>query len=163
MTHNDNRRSDGRRGTVLVISLSSAFVEIVGDMLVDSGFALATATSAEPAWLSVTRTQPVLVICDGNSPDEMVGRLTPETIVRRLPLLMLGMSDRQKSARAGIMPTAGITWLQFPLSRSAFQAAIDELLAPRPAVSRYVELSGAGVTLDAGFVIRALDEATRPR
>jgi hypothetical protein len=61
------------------------------------------------------------------------------------------------------MPTAGITWLQFPLSRSAFQAAIDELLAPRPAVSRYVELSGAGVTLDAAFVIRALDEATRPR
>jgi DNA-binding NtrC family response regulator len=163
MSQNDNRRSDGRRGTVLVISLSSAFVEIVGDMLVDSGFELATAMSAEPAWLSVTRTQPVLVICDANSPDEMVGRLTPETIVRRLPLLMLGMSDRQKSARAGIIPTAGITWLQFPLSRATFQAAIEELLTPRPAVSRYVELSGAGVTLDAGFVIRALDEATRPR
>ena len=162
MSHNDNRRSDGRRGTVLVISLSSAFVEIVGDMLVDSGFTLATSMSAEPASLSVTRTQPVLVICDGSLPDEMVGRLIPETIGRRLPLLMLGMSDQQKSARAGSVPIAGITWLEFPLSRAAFQAAIDALLAPRPVAGRSIALSGAGVTLDAGFVIRALDEATRP-
>ncbi|HEV8216124.1 MAG TPA: hypothetical protein VGP95_09830 [Gemmatimonadaceae bacterium] len=163
MSQNDDRRSDGRRGTVLVISLSSAFVEIVGDMLIDSGFELATAMSAEPSWLSVQRTQPVLVICDGSSQEETVGRLIPETIVRRLPLLMLGMSDRRKLARAGNIPTTGVAWLQFPLSRAAFQSAIDELVTPPPAVGRYVALSGAGVTLDTGFVIRALDEATRPR
>jgi len=161
MSQNDNRRSDGRRGTVLVISPSSAFVEIVGDMLIDSGFELATAMSAEPAWLSVTRTQPVLVICDGSSQEETVGRLLPETIVRRVPLMMLGMSDRQKSARAGSVSTAGIAWLQFPLSRDAFQSAIDELVTPLPPVGRYVALSGAGVTLEAAFVVRALDEATR--
>lgn len=163
MDHNDVGRSESRRGTVLVISLSSAFVEIVSDMLTEGGFEVATAMSAEPAWLSVTRTQPMLVICDANSPDEMVGRVVPETIVRRLPLLMLGMTDRQKSARAGMLPTAGITWLEFPLARDAFQAAIDELVTPPPSVGRNVTLSGAGVTVEAGFVMRSLDDLSRPR
>jgi DNA-binding NtrC family response regulator len=161
MNRRENARSESRGDTVLVISLSSVFVEIVGRMLIEGGFEPATAMPAEPAWRSVARTRPTLVICDGNSPDEMVGQLIPETIVRRLPLLMLGMTDRQKSARAGSMPTAGITWLQFPLARDAFQSAIDELLTPLASVSRHITLAGAGATMDAGFVVRSLDDVSR--
>jgi len=162
MSRNDNRWSESRRGTVLVISRSSAFVEIVGGMLIDGGFDRATATSAESAWLSETRTHPVLVICDASAPEEMVARLIPETIMRRLPLLLLGMTDGQTSGRARHMP-AGMNWLQFPLARAAFQSAIDELVAPAPSVGRDVVLSGGGVTVETGFLMRSLDEISHPR
>ena len=62
-----NRHIDGfvdSRGTVLVASGSSLFMNIVGDMLVDCGFTAAFPAESEAASLSVTRTQPALVICD---------------------------------------------------------------------------------------------------
>jgi len=147
---------------VLVISRSSAFVEIVGGMLNDGGFDCARAASPESAGLFETPIHPVLVICDGSGSEEMVARLISETIARRLPLLLLGMIDGQTSGRAGGMP-AGVSWLQFPLDRAAFQSAIDELVAPVPSVGRDVVLSGGGVTVETGFLVRSLDEISHPR
>lgn len=156
--HHD-RRSDIRRSTILVTSNSLAFVQIVGDMVSSSRFTVAIMMPAEPAWLSLTRTQPVLVICDAGVPQDSVRRLITETLARRLPLLMLGMTEEQESARERRLPT-GVAWLPFPLARDVFESAIDELLTPARTVGRRFVLASAGVTVQAGFVTRTVDGTT---
>lgn len=153
--HHD-RRSDIRRSTILVTSHSLAFVQIVGDMVSSGRFTVATMMPAEPAWLSLIRTQPVLVICDGGVPEERVRRLITETLARRLPLLLLGMTEEQESARERRLPP-GVAWLPFPLARDVFESAIDELLTPARTVGRQFVLASAGLTVQAGFVMRTVD------
>jgi len=158
---NRSGRSGGR-GTILVASRSPAFLEIVGEMIIGCGFAVATPAPAEAAWLSVTRTRPALVISDTGEPAEYVKDLVAESLARHIPLLVLGTTDDQASAR-GSFPH-GIAWLPFPLARGVLQTAIDGLLNPAPVVARHVVLTGAGVEIEAGFAARTLDELPpRPR
>ena len=153
----------GGRGTILVASRSPAFLEIVGEMIIDGGFRVATPAQTEAAWVSITRTRPALVISDTGEPAEYVKELIAESGARRIPLLVLGMADDQAPARVGSLPH-GIAWLPFPLARGVFQTAIDGLLNPAPVVARHVVLAGAGVTIDAGFAARTLDDLMpRPR
>jgi hypothetical protein len=104
----------------------------------------------------VTRTQPVLVICDAGGREDSARRLIAETLARRLPLLLLGMTEEHASDQCRSLPT-GVAWLQFPLARDVFQAAIDELLARPSAVGRQLVRSGAGVAIEVGVVTRTLD------
>lgn len=156
MSGSDNRRSDSRRSTILVTSPNPAFAEIVGEMVRSGGFRFATTRQAESASLSVTRTQPVLVICDVGGPDESVRRLIAETLARRLPLLLLGLAEEHASDRGRSLPI-GVAWLQFPLARNVFQSAIDELLAATSTVGRRLVLPGAGVPIEVGAVTHTLD------
>ena len=162
MSRSTSRRSGGR-GTILVASRSPAFLEIVGEMIIDCGFFVATPAQTEAAWLSVTRTRPALVISDTGEPAEYVKELIAESLARRIPLLVLGMTDDQPSAHVGSLPH-GIAWLPFPLARGVFQTAIDGLLNPAHVVARHFVLEGAGVAIDAGFVTHTLDDMPpRPR
>jgi DNA-binding response OmpR family regulator len=158
MNRSTNGLTGGRsRGTILVASRSPAFLDIVGEMILDCGFFVATPAQTEAAWLSVTRTRPALVISDTGEPAEYVKELIAESLARRIPLLVLGMADDQASARVGSLPH-GIAWLPFPLARGALQSAIDGLLNPAPVVAHHVVLAGAGVEIDAGFATRTLDD-----
>jgi len=58
------------RGTALVASGSKLFMDIVGEMVADCDVGVAFPVTSEPAWLSVMRTQPSLVICDCDAPAE---------------------------------------------------------------------------------------------
>jgi CheY-like chemotaxis protein len=156
MSGSDNRRSDRRRSTILVTSPSPAFAEIVGEMVRSGGFRFAATRPAESASLSVTRTQPVLVICDAGGPEDSVRRLIAETLARRLPLLLLGMTEEHASDRGRSLPI-GVAWLQFPLARDVFQSAVDELLAGTSTVGGQFVLSGAGVAIEVGVVTHSLD------
>ena len=147
MSRNNSQRS-GSRSIILVASRSPAFVEIVSDMVIDNGFEVVTPADAEPAWLSVTRTQPVLVICDCVEPSGNVKRLIAEVVSRQLPLLMLGTTDEQEATRVESLPHF-IRWLQFPLARDVFQTAIATLLKPAHDSGERVVLSGAGAATEA--------------
>ena len=73
------------RGTVLVASDSTLFVDIVRDMLADCGLAVIVPLTSEPAWLSVMRTQPSLVICDWDAPAANVAGVIGEASARHVP------------------------------------------------------------------------------
>ena len=121
-----------RRGTVLLASTSSAFVDVVGEMITDCGFTPAVPAESEAPWLSLTRTQPVLVICDCNGSAVAVKRLIVEVVARRLPLLMTAALD-DDHAGSTILPDR-VAWLAFPMTLEAFRAAIDALLPPARAL-----------------------------
>jgi hypothetical protein len=59
----DDRRVESR-GVVLIASASSAFADAVGALVRECEFTPTFPTGMEAPWLSVTRTQPRLVICD---------------------------------------------------------------------------------------------------
>ena len=162
MSENDDRQNGRSRGTILLASRSPAFVQIVGDMIVDGGYELEMAMHAEPAWLSVARTRPVLVICDCRETEDDIGRLAADSVARRLPLLLLGTTDDQRSP-PGDGHRSGIGCLRFPVTRDIFQSAIDELLTPPPAVGHQFVVSAAGVTIEGGFATRTLGDVRPPR
>ena len=145
------------RGTVLVASDSPAFVDIVGEMVTDCGFELATPTEAERPWLSVMRTQPTLVICDCGGPEPHVKRLIAEVAARRLPLLIAGTAQEQDVARTWHLPERA-AWLEFPIARNRFHATIDDLLMLGGGLRRQAILHGAGVTIEAAITTGALNE-----
>jgi hypothetical protein len=117
--------------TVLVASHSSVFVDIVSDMILGCGFAVATAVPAEPPWLSVTRTQPALVICDcgGASDGVNVKPLVVEVIARGLPMLLAVAARDRDATRRSILP-ARVAWLDLPVDRAALRALMDRLMLP---------------------------------
>jgi DNA-binding NtrC family response regulator len=155
-----NRHVDGSansRGTVLVASDSSLFRTIVGDMLADDGLVAAFPVEAEAAWLSVTRTQPALVICDSGIPTANVRRLIAEVSARHLPLLMAWPQEEHAKYAPGLALPDRVSWLTFPIDRDAFRAAIDGLLPSLAGRGHRLTLVGAGVTVDAGFRTRSLE------
>lgn len=158
MSRHGNQRRVSHRGTILVASRSPAFIEIVDEMILDCGFAFATAVPGGPAWRSVRRTQPALVICDGRDPADDVKHLMAELLDRRLPLLVLGMADERASARVEGLPS-DIRCLQLPLARDAFRAAIDELSNPAHAMAHQLRPASTGLAVDAGFATRSPDAA----
>ncbi len=128
-----NRSADGfvdSRGVVLVASSSSLFMSIVGDMLTVCGFETAHPAASEAAWLSVTRTQPALVICDSGIPAATIKRLIAEVCTRHLPLLMAWPREEHDVHAAGLVLPDHAAWLTFPVDRDAFRATIDALVPP---------------------------------
>ena len=159
MTDRDDDDARRRRSVVLIGSASSVFVDIVGEMVRECGFETTTPAPAEPPWLSVTRTQPVLVICDCAGPELNVKRWVVETVARRLPLVIFAAPQEQAAAQTGPLPDH-IAWLQFPIARSRFRTTIEELMTLRRTImQRNLVLHGAGVTITAGVTAKTLDVA----
>ena len=166
-----NRHIDGfvdSRGTVLVASSSSLFMNIVGDMLVDCGFTAAFPAESEAASLSVTRTQPALVICDSGVPEASIKRLIVEVVARHLPLLMAWSQEEHDEYAPGLVLPNRVAWLTFPIDRQAFRSTIDGLLPPAmgPA-QRQFTMIGVGAKVKAALSVRSLattpyDEAGSP-
>ena len=65
-------------GTVLVASTNAAFAMAIGQMVIECGFKAAFPTEFEGPWLSLTRTQPRVVICDYDAQVGLVHRLIVE-------------------------------------------------------------------------------------
>lgn len=130
-------RPRGRqRGTVLIGSGSEAFLGIVGRMVGECAFEVATPAPAEPPWLAVTRTQAVLVICDCTSPVLNVQRLMIEAAARGLPLLLVGSPDERTAVRKWPLP-ARIAWLALPIALDRFRVTLNGLLTPPSTVVHF--------------------------
>src|SRR5215208_645920 len=80
-------------GTVLVTSTNQTFCDAVGHMVAASGFTPAFPVALEAPWLSVTRTQPSIVVCDYDAQVKGVKRLLAEASARRVPLLVAHEAD----------------------------------------------------------------------
>lgn len=153
-----DRHKHGRvesRGTILVASASRLFADIIGELVVDSGFTPAYPTALEPARLSVARTQPCIVICDCNAPVKSIQRLILEVSARRIPVLLSPPQGEHRADRA-LTLAHRVGWLTFPISRDAFSSTVDALLSPVFHRVHRVTAGVAGVRIDAGVGVRTL-------
>ena len=113
------------RGPVLVASASDSFQDILGQMIGRCGLAAARCPDDEPASLSLTRTQPCLVICDGDLPETAVSGMVMEVAARRIPLLV-STPDGASARDDGALP--GVRRISFPVGQRAFDLLVGELL-----------------------------------
>ena len=149
------------RGTALVASGSKLFMDIVGEMVADCDVGVAFPVTSEPAWLSVMRTQPSLVICDCDAPAENLEGVIAEATARHLPLLMAWSRTQHEHYAHGLVLPERVAWLTFPVVQEAFRATIDELLpADLDSVHR-VRLGGAGAQIEGAVRVRALSLLAR--
>ncbi len=119
-------KSEGR---VLVASTNTAFATTVGQMVFDCGFTPAFPGEFEGPWLSLTRTQPRVVICDYDAQVGLVHRLIVETSARRVPLVIVHASDRS-AALTAFAPVERVRWLKLPVSPAAFGQVLRDLAPP---------------------------------
>ena len=124
-------RATSRR-TVLVASTSDVFLDILGAMIEEGGFRPAFCLQPEPASLSLTRTQPELVVCDCEILDRATNRLIGETLARGLPLLMTSPRGLSHADLGRLHIPDRARWLRFPIGDDAFRLLLDETLAPLP-------------------------------
>lgn len=149
----------GSRGVVLVASRSALFADIVGGMVSDSGFAPAFWAESEPAWLSITRTQPCIVICDCEGPRSDVQRLLSDASVRRVPVL-LSRSQRGNEFEPVLSIGQRVGWFAFPSTHDTFQATLDQLMpVVRPTIFRGT-VGLMGMRADAALSVRTLSAAS---
>ncbi|HTJ24047.1 MAG TPA: hypothetical protein VL383_16730 [Gemmatimonadaceae bacterium] len=148
------------RGTVLIVSRSGLFSDIVSEMVVDSGFASASPVASEPAWLTLTRTQPCIVICDCDAPADSMQRLIAEASARCIPLML---SERRSEHHIERTLTLAhrVAWLTFPVSYAAFCSMLDALLPSTVHSFHRVAARGPGMSMEAAFSVRALVGASR--
>jgi hypothetical protein len=142
--------------TVLVASTSDLFLDILGTMIEQGGFRPAFCAQPEPASLSLTRTQPDVVVCDCETLDTATNRLIAETLARGLPLLMTtprGLSEIELD-RLHLPHRA--RWLRLPIGRTAFRTVLEELLAPPQPSTARAELTPMRTGLDVMVTVRAL-------
>lgn len=144
------------RGTVLVASGSTLFMDIVRDMVADCGLAVIVPLTSEPAWLSVMRTQPSLVICDWDAPAASREGVIGEASARHLPLLMAWSRDQHEHYAQGLALPERVAWLKFPVGQNEFRSTINRLLAPGIDSVRHVSLAVPGVRLNAAVRVRTL-------
>ncbi|HJR41046.1 MAG TPA: hypothetical protein VJ812_03105 [Gemmatimonadaceae bacterium] len=145
----------GNRGTILVASRDRIFADIVGEMVVECGFAVAYPEESEPAWLSVGRTLPCIAICDCDAPVEHVQRLFIEASAREIPLVLSRPRAAHNLGRA-LTLSRRVVWLAFPIAHEAFCALLDELVPAVIPTSHRATLSLAGVEVDAGVSTHTL-------
>jgi hypothetical protein len=116
-------------GTILITSTNAAFADAVGAMVVASGFTPAFPKGPEVPWLSVTRTQPSVVICDDEAPVREIERLIAEVSSRRVPLLVAYTAE-PRAATSAYALVEQVTWLRFPVSPADFLRVLRVLVPP---------------------------------
>jgi hypothetical protein len=118
------------RGTILVASSHTLFTDLVGEMVARCGFTPAYPASNEPTWLSLTRTQPCIVICDCSAPADGIQRLITEASTRRIPLVLSDARMKQRADEGSLVLPVQVAWLTFPIARDAFAAMLEAVLLP---------------------------------
>jgi hypothetical protein len=96
-------------------------------MVAESGYMPAFPTGLEAPWLSVTRTQPRVVICDYDAPVRRIRRLIAEVSARRVPLLIVHATEPHAN-RSAFSRLDRVTWLRFPVSTRGFRQALGGLV-----------------------------------
>jgi len=118
-------------GPVLVASTNTDFAAAMGQMVIEAGFTPGFPARLEGPWLSITRTQPRVVICDCDAPVDRFHRLIAETLSRSVPLIMVHGAERSATS-AELAPVERVTWLRLPVSPTEFRRIVRALV---PAVS----------------------------
>lgn len=139
--------------TVLVASHDEELAGVVSGFLARTALRAGFPLEAEPAWLSFTRVQPRLLVCDGRDSGADDALLVVEATARRVPVLLLvpvGGAD----AWSETVATHHLATLEFPVGAPVFNAAVNALLddvaqapsaAPLPLVTEPVSaLDAAG-------------------
>jgi hypothetical protein len=116
-------------GVILVASTNMNFAEAVGHMVAEIGYTAAFPAGLEAPWLSVTRTQPRVVICDYDAPVRRIRRLIAEVSTRRVPLLIAHTAE-PRANKSLFSLLKRVTWLTFPASTAAVQRALSDLVLP---------------------------------
>lgn len=122
-------------GPVLVASTNTGFATAIGQMLIEAGFTPRLPARFEGPWLSVTRTQPRVVICDCDAPVEQIPRLIAEASSRRVPLVMVHTAERSATS-GGSASAERVTWLRLPVSPTEFRRMLRDLVPPVSARGR---------------------------
>ncbi|MEP6493533.1 MAG: hypothetical protein ABJF01_12690 [bacterium] len=117
------------RGIILVASTNAGFADVVGGMVLDSGFTPAYPRGVETPWVTVARTQPRLVICDCDAPVERIQRLVTDASARRVPLVLSRAPDACVDMKLLTLPSR-FALLTFPVSQQAFCSMLDAMLPP---------------------------------
>ena len=143
------------RGTILVASTNPVFADLVGGMVLDSGFVAAYPTGLETPWVMVARAQPCLVICDCDAPIERIQRLVFDISARRIPLVLSQAPEACVDTRSLTLPPR-FALLTLPMSHLAFCAMLDGLLPTVVDSIRRVRASAAGLRIDPAVPVRAL-------
>ena len=149
----------GNRGTVLVASRDPLFLDIVSEMVVDSGFASASPVASEPAWLTLTRTHPCIVICDCDAPGAPTQRVIAEASARGISLILSGQQTEQRTEHLierKLTLVHDVGWLTFPISHEAFCSMLDALLPPIVHPFHRMTATVGGLSMEAAFSVRAL-------
>ena len=133
---------------MLVASGSTLFMDIVRDMVADCGLGVIVPLTSEPAWLSVMRTQPSLVICDWDAPAASREGVIAEASARHVPLLMAWSRDQHEHYAQGLALPERVAWLTFPVSRNVLCSTITRL-SPEIDSVHHVNLAIPGVRLNA--------------
>ena len=121
-------------GTVLVASGSQSFCDAIQGLITECGYKPAFPAGLEAPWLSVTRTQPVVVVCDSDTPVRRLRSLVAEVSVRRVPLLITHAAEEHTNPRA-LAKVERVTWLRFPLPVERFREVLSALAPPVPGPS----------------------------
>lgn len=120
------------RGTILLASANSAWLSVIGKMVVDSGFTPAYPAEDEAPWVSMARTHPCIAICDCDVSAERIQGLVLEAWARHVPLLV---SATGRSFKARSLQPRRVARFKLPVSPEAFSSMLDRLL-PWPTASR---------------------------
>jgi hypothetical protein len=141
--------------TILIVSRSAVFADVLSAMVVAAGFRPSFPAGTESVALTMTRTQPRLVICDCSNAVDNIQRFLVEVSSRGLPLMLCEPLDVPAIDRE-LATARQVVWFRLPIASDAFRALIDGLLDPVLDEVHRVTASIAGLGIDAGIRMRPL-------
>jgi hypothetical protein len=118
-------------GTVLIASANRVFADAIGYLVTEIGFTPAFPVGLEAPWISVTRTQPCVVICDHDAPVKRLRRMIADVSARRVPLLMLHTAEKHTNPPA-LARIERVTWQRIPISAPDLRRVLAGLMPPDP-------------------------------
>jgi hypothetical protein len=133
MSDSSGQIAAGHRA-VLVASRSELFVDMVSEMLLETGFIPVIWDVAEAPWLTIVRVQPCVIICDCDASATDAQRLVIDATARRIPLLLSGTTPNTLGDSALTMRQR-VEWLSFPITTDSFRTVVEALVAPLATVS----------------------------
>jgi hypothetical protein len=141
--------------SILIVSRSAVFADILSAMVVAAGFRPSFPAGTESVALTMTRTQPRVVICDCSNAVDNIQRFLVEVSSRGLPLMLCEPVDVPAIDRE-LATAQRVVWFTLPMSREAFKALVDGLLDPLLDEVHRVTASIGGLGIDAGIRLRPL-------
>ena len=118
-------------GIVLIASSNKLFADALGYLVLEAGFTPAFPSGMEAPWISVTRTQPRVVICDYDAPVKRLRRMIADVAARRVPLLMLHTGETHGNPPA-LARVERVTWQRIPISAEELRRVLTDLMPPEP-------------------------------
>ena len=116
-------------GTVLIASANPVFADAFDFLVTESGFTPSFPSAREAPWISVTRTQPRVVICDHDAPVKRLRRMIADVSARRVPLLMVFTAETHSSPPA-LARVERVTWQRIPISAEELRRVLTGLIPP---------------------------------